>query len=71
MCDLYLPVTPEMLAEWANRALVRAGLDNKISKMWPYYFEERLLVHLKLSLVVQKSKNKKQLDMKNIGYLQY
>jgi hypothetical protein len=60
-----------MLAEWANRALVRAGSDYKVSKMWPRRFEEKLPVHLNLSPVVQKTKDKKQLDTGNIRYLHY
>jgi hypothetical protein len=37
MRDLYLPVTPEMLTKWANRALARAGYPKReVSKMWAY-----------------------------------
>lgn len=71
MRDLYLPINPDMLAEWANRALQRAGSDHTVSKMWPYRFIERLPAHLKLGPVVQKTKDKKNIDAEDIGYLQH
>lgn len=71
MRDLYLPVTPEMLTEWANRALVRAGSNHEVSKMWAYRFEKRLPTHLMLGLVIQRTKDKKRLDAEDVGYLQH
>lgn len=71
MRDLYLPVTPGMLTEWANRALVRAGSDHEVSKMWAYRFEKRLPEHLTLGPVIQRTKDKKRLDAENVGYLQH
>ncbi|KAI3222258.1 transcriptional regulator family: Centromere protein B, DNA-binding region [Penicillium roqueforti] len=71
MRDLYLPVTPEMLTEWANRALVRAGLNYEVSKMWAYRFEKRLPPHLILGPVTQRTKDKKRLDAEDVGYLQH
>ncbi|KAJ5521862.1 hypothetical protein N7527_005977 [Penicillium freii] len=69
MRDLYLPVTPEMLTEWANRALVRAGSNHEVSKMWAYRFEKRLPPHLMLGPVTQRTKDKKRLEAEDIGYL--
>jgi hypothetical protein len=60
-----------MLTEWANLSLARAGSDQRVSKMWAYRFEKRLLEHQLLGPVIQKTKDKKQLDMKKIGYLQH
>ena len=69
MRDLYLPVTPEMLTEWANRALVRAGSNHEVSKMWAYRFEKRLLLHLMLGPMIQRTKDKKRLEAEDVGYL--
>jgi hypothetical protein len=69
MHDLYLPVTPEMLTEWANLALLRAGSDQRVSKMWAYRFEKRLPAHLSLGPLIQKMKDKKRLDTEDVGYL--
>ena len=71
MRDLCLPVTPEMLTEWANRALVRAGSNHEVSKMWAYRFEKRLPEHLTLGPVIQRTKDKKRLDAEDVGYLQF
>ena len=71
MRDLCLPVTPEMLTEWANRALVRAGSNHEVSKMWAYRFEKRLPAHLTLGPVIQRTKDKKRLDAEDVGYLQF
>ena len=43
MRDWNMPVTPNLLQAWANRALVRAGKPNQqVSKMWAYRFIKRL-----------------------------
>ncbi|OQE05256.1 hypothetical protein PENVUL_c026G10153 [Penicillium vulpinum] len=68
MRDLHLPVTPEMLTEWANRALVRAGSNHEVSKIWSYRFEKRLPPYLMLGPVAQRTKDKKRLDAEDVGY---
>ena len=40
--DLNLTVTPFMLNDWANDALIRAGSDRRVGTMWAYQFIKRL-----------------------------
>ena len=42
MRDWNMPVTPNLLQAWANRALVRAGKDQQVGRMWAYRFIKRL-----------------------------
>ncbi|KAJ9296788.1 hypothetical protein DTO271G3_4987 [Paecilomyces variotii] len=40
--DMNMTVTPQMIVEWANQALARAGKpDKQVSKMWVYRFMKR------------------------------
>ncbi|KAJ9271812.1 hypothetical protein DTO212C5_2237 [Paecilomyces variotii] len=41
--ELNMPVTSQMIVEWANQALARSGKpDKQVSKMWVYRFMKRL-----------------------------
>ncbi|KAJ5341203.1 hypothetical protein N7541_010327 [Penicillium brevicompactum] len=40
--DRNLTVTPFMLNDWANDALIRAGSDRRVGTMWAYRFIKRL-----------------------------
>src|ERR1700756_2461070 len=52
MRDWNMPVTPNLLQAWANRALVRAGKpDQQVGRMWAYRFIKRLLPGLDLGPV--------------------
>jgi hypothetical protein len=39
--------------------------------MWAYRFEKRLPAHLVLGPVIQRTKDKKRLKAKDVGYLQH
>ena len=69
MRDIYLPVTPDILREWANRSLQRAGRDQTVSKMWAYRFEKRLPPALNLGPIRQKPKDKHRIEAEDIGSL--
>ena len=57
-----LPPTAGIIQAWANRALTRAGQpDRQVGKNWAYYFISRLLKHLSLAPVKQKTKELKRI----------
>jgi len=69
MRDWNMPVTPNLLQAWANRALVRAGKDQQVGRMWAYRFIKRLLPGLDLGPVKQKTKESKRIQAEDIGFL--
>jgi carboxylesterase type B len=70
MRDWNLPPTAKVIEAWANRALARAGKpDHQVSRMWAYRFIERLLEHLSLALVKQKTKELKRIQAEDAGLL--
>ena len=70
MRDWNMPVTPNLLQAWANRALVRAGKPNQqVSKMWAYRFIKRLPPGLDLGPVKQKTKESKRIQAEDAGFL--
>ncbi|KAJ5326856.1 uncharacterized protein MYU51_001553 [Penicillium brevicompactum] len=52
--DRNLTVTPFMLNDWANDALIRAGSDRRVGTMWAYRFIKRLPKDLQ---VIQKRRD--------------
>ena len=65
-----MPVTPGLLAAWANQALARAGKpDQHVSKNWPYRFMKRLPKDLNLGPVKQNTKESKRIQAEDAGLL--
>lgn len=48
MRSSFMPVTPDMVMDWANDALKRDGSSHKVSRKWAYRFEKRLPNGLRL-----------------------
>jgi hypothetical protein len=64
-------VMPKLLEEYANQALERAepGMSRRVGKTWAYCFEKRLLEHLSLGPVRQKTKESKRIQAEDAGLL--
>lgn len=69
MQEYYMPVTPRLVGEFANQSLQHAGEDRQVSKMWAYCFKKRLLEHLNLGPVRQKTKELKCIQAEDAGLL--
>jgi hypothetical protein len=69
MRDHYMPVTPKLVEEYANRSLQRAGKSRRVSKMWIYRFEKWLPEHLNLGPAKQKTKESKCIKAEDAGLL--
>lgn len=68
MRNLNMPVPPQVIQAWADRALSRAGKTERVSKMWVYRFVKRLPEGLKLHPVKQKTKESKRTSAERIHH---
>ena len=70
MAEWNMPVTPNIIRNWANRALSRAGHEGRtVSKMWAYRFIKRLPAETNLRLKKQKTKERKRIQAEDAGFL--
>jgi hypothetical protein len=70
MNDLNMPVTPNLLKDWADQALRRTNPEALgVGKNWPYRFMKRLPKELNLRPVKQKVKEDKRIQAKDSGLL--
>jgi hypothetical protein len=70
MNDLNMPVTPNLLKDWADQALRRTNPEALgVGKNWPYRFMKRLPKELNLRRVKQKVKEDKRIQAEDSGLL--